>query len=103
MTRKADYSPRAVRQLESLYDWIAAAASPDSAARTETSIRNFCDLLAQFPEMGKARGDIMPGLRSIGFRRKATILYLTADETVEIVGIYYGGRNFIARLLNDED
>jgi len=39
----------------------------------------------------------MPGLRTIGFERRATILFVVTDDAVVIEGIYYGGQNFEAR------
>jgi toxin ParE1/3/4 len=50
--------------------------------------------LAAFPERGRRRDDILPGLRSIGFERRATIAFRVLKTRVEIVSIAYGGRDF---------
>jgi toxin ParE1/3/4 len=34
------------------------------------------------------------GLRTIGFRRRVTIAFTVETNTVTILGVYYGGRDF---------
>jgi hypothetical protein len=36
----------------------------------------------------------MPGLRTIGFERRVTVLFMITEDAVVIEGIDYGGRNF---------
>lgn len=50
--------------------------------------------LAHFPERGTKRDDIMPGLRTIGFERRATIIFRVLKTRVEIVSIAYGGQDY---------
>ena len=52
---------------------------------------------------GMARDDLRPGLRVVGFRRRVTIAFAITEETVEILGIYYGGRDYEALLSIDAD
>jgi hypothetical protein len=40
-------------------------------------------------------------LRIVGFRRRVTIAFSIANEAVEILGVFYGGRSF-ETLLKDE-
>ncbi len=49
--------------------------------------------LQDFPERGTRRDDIRPGLRILGFERRATIVFQVAKREVVIVRILYGGRN----------
>ena len=83
----------AIEHLEELYDFIADASSPDNAADFTESIVSFCEGLADFPHRGTARDDLRPGLRTIGYRKRVLIAYAVIDETVAIVGIFYGGRD----------
>ena len=48
------------------------------------------------PERGTRRNDLRPGLRTVGFRRRATILFEVdnAVQSVIIHGVYYAGRSF---------
>jgi len=94
------FRQEALQQLEELYDFIADAGSPATAAGFTESIVAFCEGLADFPYRGLAREDLRPGLRTIGFRKRVVIAYAILDETVAIVGIFYGGRDH-EQLLSD--
>ena len=102
MTRSVAYSPQARQQLTDLYTWIATASgSTDRAEGYVSAIVDYCDGLANFPMIGVAREDIRPGLRVVGFRRRITIAFAIAEETVEILDIYYGGRDYETLLSAD--
>jgi toxin ParE1/3/4 len=58
--------------------------------------------LATFPERGRRLDDILPGLRTIGFERRATIAFRVLKTRVEIVSIAYGGRDFERELREDK-
>ncbi len=95
MTRRVVYSPRARRQLAGLYLWIAEQSGfPDRAEGYVSAIFDYCDGLAEFPMIGLARDDLRPGMRTIGFRRRAVIAFAVHEATVEIHGVYYGGQDY---------
>jgi toxin ParE1/3/4 len=50
--------------------------------------------LSTFPERGRRRDDIRPGLRVVGFERRVAIAFRVLKTRVEIVSIAYGGREF---------
>lgn len=54
------------------------------------------------PARGTRRDDIRPGLRTIGFERRATIAFRIVDREVVIIRIFYGGRDFES-ILRDSD
>lgn len=102
MSRSVVYSPRARQQLTELYHWITEqSGSPDRAEGFATAIIDYCEELADSPMIGLARDDIRPGLRTIGFRRRAVIAFSADDESVEVHGVYYGGQDF-ERLIDEE-
>lgn len=104
MTRSVVYSPRASGQLSDLYLWIAEQSGfPDRAEGYVTTIFDYCDSLADFPLVGVARDDLRPGLRTIGFRRRVVIAFAVTEETVEIHGVFYGGRDYETLLRDDTD
>ena len=70
MTDRTVFTPEAEEQLVELYRYISATGSPAAAAGYTNSIVAFCEELATFPRLGKARDDIRPGLRTIGFQRR---------------------------------
>jgi toxin ParE1/3/4 len=57
--------------------------------------------LADFPQRGTRRDDLSPGLRTVGFERRATIAFRVLPTRVEFITIAYGGRDF-ERDLRDE-
>jgi toxin ParE1/3/4 len=57
-----------------------------------------CTALAEFPERGRNRDDILPGLRTITMERRVTIAYRVRKTRVEIVTIAYAGGDFVAEL-----
>lgn len=94
MTRyRVVFRREALHQLEDLYDFIADAGSPANAAGFVESIVSFCEGLSDFPYRGMAREDLRPGLRTIGYRKRVVIAFAVLDETVAIVGVFYGGRD----------
>jgi len=64
VTSSVVFTPEAEEQLVDLYRYIAAAGSPEAAARYTDSIVTFCEELAAFPYQGRARDDIRPGFDS---------------------------------------
>jgi plasmid stabilization system protein ParE len=64
------------------------------AERYVERIVRFCRGLEQFPLRGSARGDLIPGLRIVGFERRATIAFTVSADIVLIEGVFYGGKEF---------
>ncbi|CAN5229247.1 hypothetical protein BH09ACT3_BH09ACT3_03650 [soil metagenome] len=103
MTRRIVYSPRARQQLTDLYLWIAEQSGfPDRAEGYVSAIFDYCGGLAEVPMIGLARDDLRPGLRTIGFRRRAVIAFAVHEATVEIHGVYYGGQDYETLITADE-
>lgn len=50
--------------------------------------------LRTFPEKGTRRDDIRRGLRTMGFERRATIVFQVRKTDVVIVRIFYGGQDY---------
>lgn len=88
------FRAEAIEHLAQLHDYIADAGAPDSAAEFTEAIISFCESLARFPSRGTARDDIRPGLRTIGYRRRAVIAFTILGDTVVILGVFYGGRDY---------
>ncbi|OJU38925.1 MAG: addiction module toxin RelE [Microbacterium sp. 69-10] len=94
MTRDVFYSPEARRQLTELYLWIADQSGyPDRAETYVTRIFDFCDALSLNPHVGISREDLRPGLRTVGFRRRVIIAFAVHQTSIEIHGVFYGGRD----------
>lgn len=104
MARRVVYSPQAQCHLIGLYDWSAGESGfPSRAEAYVSALMDRCDALADFPMVGRVQDDIRPGLRTIGFRRRAVIAFAVTDEVIEILGIYYGGRDYESLLRTSKE
>jgi len=90
---KVSFRPQARADLIALYDYIVADAGLHIAAEYIDRIEVACLSLATFPERGRKRDDIRPGLRIVGFERRASIVFQVAKTEVAIVRILYGGQD----------
>ena len=91
------FTPLAERQLDSLHQYIAERASERTADGYVGRIVAFCQSLDTFPLRSAARDDLLPGLRTIGFERRATIAFMVTEDVVLIEGVFYGGQDLEAK------
>ena len=91
-----NYSPLAARQLAELRRYIEGNSGTARATTFVDALIDYCDSLSTFPERGTRREDISPGLRVLGYRRRATIAFTVEPDEVIIQGVFYGGQNFEA-------
>ena len=98
------FAARAQVQLEELYSYIADRDGDVRADRFVASIVERCQNLSLFPERGTRHDDIRVGLRTIGHKRNATIAFYVdrSRNTVAILGIFYGGQDYAAALIEPE-
>jgi toxin ParE1/3/4 len=74
VAHKVTFRPEAEDDLFALYRYIAENAGPARAADYVARIETACMNLATFPLGGTPRDDLAPGIRTIGFERRATIV-----------------------------
>lgn len=103
MTVRIDYSRRALRQLEALYEYIEDAASALVAARYTSAVLNYCESLRTFPLRGTRRDDTRPGLRVTHYRKRTVIAFTVDADHVSILGVFYGGQDYEAALQDEPD
>ena len=96
MALSVRFHPAARAQLFDLYEYIAAETGRDRAGGNIDRIEASCLSLSSFPEMGRKAEDLGTNLRLHPFERRAVIIYRVTPEAVEILGIYYGGRDLAA-------
>jgi toxin ParE1/3/4 len=99
------FRPAAEADLAELYESIIQrGGTPETAIGYIRRIRETCDRLRAFPEIGHVRDDLRPGIRILGFERRVVIAYkiLPAGD-VEIGRILYGGRDYDALLSLSDD
>ncbi|HML81412.1 MAG: type II toxin-antitoxin system RelE/ParE family toxin [Betaproteobacteria bacterium] len=103
MRYRVVFTPEAEEQLAALYGYIAAAASPDIAARYTEAIVSYCESLCTFPLRGTMRDDIRPGLRITHYKKRTVIAFDVEADQVSIMGVFYGGQDYEALLQNDSE
>ncbi|CAN5644772.1 hypothetical protein BH10PSE5_BH10PSE5_35840 [soil metagenome] len=101
MQGQITFRPAALDDLLNLFDYIADEVSPTVAGGYIDRIEQSCRSLTTFPERGTRREDLAPGLRILGFERRATIAFRVIGGDVQIVRIFYGGQDFDAALRDD--
>ena len=103
MTREVVFSPEALGDLFSLYDYIAASSGAGRAQGYTDRIVAHCLGLVTFPERGTRREDLRPGLRITTYRRRVTVAFHIGPTTVTIDRILYGGRDLPDVFRDDAD
>lgn len=91
----------AIQDIEQITDYIANQSGFDQADRFLNKLDAKFAKIAQFPNLGRQRDEILPGLRSIPID-KYLILYMVIEQDVEIFRVVNGYRDLSA-LFTDVD
>lgn len=75
----------------------------DVGERILRSFNQKCQQLVRFPNLGRKRDDLKPGLRALPIEEGYTIFYTIADDEIRIVRILSGKRNLQALFANLEE
>ncbi|MDQ6435842.1 type II toxin-antitoxin system RelE/ParE family toxin [Mesorhizobium sp. LHD-90] len=94
--RAVIFAPEARDDLMAIYKWIDDVGSPKLAIRYVERIEAYCLGMSHASERGRRRDDVRPGMRAVGFERRATIAFKVEDDRVTILRIFHGGRNWEA-------
>lgn len=90
--KSADFSLLAESDLNDIVDFIARD-SPSAAQTLIMRIREKCETLASFPELGRVRSGFRdPEIRSLGFGNYV-IFYRPKNDGVEIARVLHGARD----------
>lgn len=91
------YRPEAVTDIEEILRFVLRLSrDPETARRYAARIRERCARIGDLPLGGMPRDDLVPGLRTVPFERRAVIAYRLVNNQVEITNIFHGGRDFEA-------
>ncbi|HET8727323.1 MAG TPA: type II toxin-antitoxin system RelE/ParE family toxin [Alphaproteobacteria bacterium] len=96
MAHRILFAPEARDDLRAIYIFIAERAGEARAMAYIERIEAYCRGLADFPERGTRRDDLLPGLRIVGFQRRVSIAFHVDSARVTIDRILYGGRDLEA-------
>jgi toxin ParE1/3/4 len=97
------FRPQAEGDLFGLYRYIAEESGHSVAGGYIDRIEAACMALATFPERGTRRDDIRRGIRTIGFERRATIVFQVKRREVVVIRVLYGGQDYMRALRRVSD
>ncbi len=83
MTRSFVISTIANRDIEAIADYLAENQGFETSDRFIKGMTDRLTQLTQFPQMGRSRDEIFPGVRSLLYE-KYLIFYTVTDDVVEI-------------------
>jgi toxin ParE1/3/4 len=89
------WSPEAERDLIEIWGYWASEASAEVADNQICDISAACTRSEEWPCSGRARGELLPGARSVPVRPNV-VFYRVRDEAVEIVRVIDGRRDIDA-------
>lgn len=99
---EVSFSAKAVEDLDRLLGFLAERASVEIAHGYLERIENACFSLCTFPERGSVVSGSVEGLRTMGFERRATILFRVGEQRVDVLRVLYGGRSLEGLFITDE-
>lgn len=95
--------PSALDDIESIYLYIFEQSLNAAVAAGFTDrILDRAERIGDVPNGGAPRPHLGEGIRLVAFERSAVIVYRVVIETVEVVNVFYGGRDYAALMENDE-
>lgn len=103
MKYKVVFSPEAEEQLLTLYHYLANLTSPTIALNYTSAIIDYCESLNIFPLRGTKRDEIRPGLRLTNYQKQTVIAFFVDHDQVSIIGIFYGGQDYISVLQGEAE
>ena len=103
MTHKIVFRPAAQADLFAIYDYIENDSGNRRAGDYVDRIEAACMALSTFPERGTVRDTVGPGVRIVGFERRVSIVFRVDGDTVVILRVLYGGRDYPAGSEGDAD
>lgn len=90
-SRRFILAPAARQDLNNLWDYIAEE-SPQAADRVINALRASLRNLAEHPEMGRQRDELIPHLRSFPSQRHV-IFYRHDSETITVLRVLHEARD----------
>ena len=99
---RVEYRPEAIADLKAIYRAVALASqSHRVASQFVQRMTARCRRIGDAPNGGRPRNDLSESLRTVPFEHSAVIAY-RVGKTVEILNVFYGGRDYEALYRNDD-
>ncbi|MEB3178616.1 MAG: type II toxin-antitoxin system RelE/ParE family toxin [Nostocaceae cyanobacterium] len=102
MTAQFRLTEPAIQDIEQIADYIARQSGLDQGDRFLNKLNAKFVKIAQFPNLGRQRDEILPGLRSLPMDNYL-ILYMVIGQDVEIFRVVSGYRDLSALFTDADD
>ena len=102
MTPQFRLTEPAIQDIEQIVDYIARQSGLDIADRFLSKLDKRFANIAKFPNLGRQRDEILPGLRSLSIDNYL-ILYMPIGQDVEIFRFVSGYRDLSALFTDADD
>ena len=106
MQSKIEYSPRALKDLDELWDYIEVElCNPSAAQNTVDGIMYRVDGIASFPESGsnmEFENGLNSGYRYVVFKNYLAFYRLKPNDIVYVDRVIYGGRDYMSILFPEK-
>ena len=107
MQRRIEYSPRALKDLDGIWDYIEKElCNPSAAQNTVEGIMDMVDILRSFPEAGaklEFENGLNSGYRYVSFKNYLAYYRFRSDGIVYIDRVVYSGRDYMRILFPNID
>jgi toxin ParE1/3/4 len=99
MQRNIITTDKAKKQFAQMFRYIAERAGVLTADNFTRGVENQIERLGTFPHIGTKRDELKRGYRTVGFKKRVTIVFSVHEKDVVIHAILYGGRDLGKALL----
>jgi len=93
--------PRAIADLDEIWDYTASTWSEMQAEQYLLGLRDALAVLRDQPELGRARNDLHPGLKVSNYS-KHLIFYLREEWGIDVVRVLHGSQDIPEFFRHDE-
>ena len=94
--RRVTFSDSAINDLSAILEYLEQY-SPSYAEKLAEDIDRRTEQLALLPRLGRARDDLIAGLRSVAIDQYL-VFYTFNDTEVSVIRIFHGARNYAEEL-----
>ncbi len=101
MTPQFYLSEPAIQDIEDIADYLASQTGLEQAERFLSKLDAKFVRITQFPNLGRSRNEILPGLRSLSMD-SYLILYTATGARVDILRVVSGYRDLSGLFTDDE-
>jgi len=90
-----EYRPEAATDIEDIFEYVLSKSQDlNTAIGYSDRIYARCESIGNAPHGGVARPDLGKGFRMVLFEKAVVTVYVVEDETVWIINVFAGGRDY---------